>query len=87
MAKYYFGICCNNKETKVIGHNDFYKIGPTPIDGMVDWLYVSGNQYKLIKFTLGVGNRDDPPPLPTENEAQKELGELKIILSTFRFTD
>ena len=54
---------------------------------MVDWLFVSGNEDRLIKFTFGVGNRGDPPPLPTADQVQKELDEINQTLSTFRFIE
>jgi hypothetical protein len=85
VAEYYFNVCCSGKKSETIGRSHFYATGPIQIDRMLELTYVSGNSKRLVMFSLGVGKRDDPLPVPIRSEVEKELKELNQILSSFIF--
>lgn len=84
----YSGIKRNpNTLIKTIGNYNFYTYGPFSIDGMIEWNYHTGDENLIARFGLGIGTRNDPPPLPEAKEVEKEFQDFEQILSTFKFLD
>lgn len=86
-AKYVFGVCCKNSEKVLLGGKTFDKVGPYALEGALEINHYYGDGSQLAKFSLGIGMRDDPPPLPKIEDVQKEISDVDQILSTFIFLE
>lgn len=74
-------------QTKLFGNNKFFTDEFEALGGMVESVYMIGDEKLIARLTFGVGNRGDPLPLPKTESFQKELIEVEKILSTFKFLD